>query len=69
MSQSPVHDESARPGPDPEARQNAEPLAAELLPAERSRFSRWLARFGLGEAPDPLLGPARPTAPERRLPM
>lgn len=65
MSQSPVHDESARPGKDSEARPSAEPLAAEQLPAERSRFSRWLARFGLGEAPDPLLGPARPAASER----
>jgi len=25
------------------------------LPAERSRFSQWLARFGLGEIPHPLL--------------
>jgi hypothetical protein len=69
MSQSPVQDESARPGKDPEAREEAEPLAPEQLPAERSRFSRWLARFGLGEAPDPLLGPARTAASERRLRM
>jgi hypothetical protein len=29
------------------------------LPVERSKFSRWLASFGLGEAPDPLLRPAK----------
>ena len=69
MSHSPVHDDAAQPGPEPEARPSTESLPAEQLPAERSRFSRWLARFGLGEAPDPLLGPARPSAPARRLPM
>ncbi len=36
----------------------------EELPAERSRFSRWLASFGLGETPIPLLRPRRvPTQP------
>ncbi len=38
--------------------------AREELPAERSRFSRWLASFGLGETPIPLLRPRRvPTQP------
>ena len=30
------------------------------LPAERSKFSRWLASFGLGETPFPLLRPTKP---------
>jgi hypothetical protein len=30
------------------------------LPADRSKFSRWLASFGLGETPIPLLRPAKP---------
>jgi hypothetical protein len=33
--------------------------AAEELPAERSKFSRWLASFGLGETPIPLLRPRK----------
>jgi hypothetical protein len=45
-----------------------EPLAAEQLPAERSRFSRWLARFGLGEAVAPLLRPSRARTPTSRPP-
>jgi hypothetical protein len=40
------------------------------LPAEpaveRSRFSQWLASFGLGEFQNPLLTRARPPAPRRR---
>lgn len=32
----------------------------EGLPAERSKFSRWLASFGLGETPIPLLRPRKP---------
>lgn len=35
------------------------------LPSERSRFSRWLARFGLGELTETLLRPAEPHAPRR----
>jgi hypothetical protein len=35
------------------------------LPPELSQFSRRLASFGLGEAPDPLLTPVRP-AKQRR---
>ncbi len=29
------------------------------LPVERSKFSRWLATFGLGELPNPLLKPIK----------
>jgi len=36
------------------------------LPAERSEFSQRLASFGLGEAPDPLLKPAKPPQGSRR---
>jgi hypothetical protein len=32
-------------------------------PAERSRFSQWLASFGLGEFQNPLLTRARPPLP------
>jgi hypothetical protein len=63
MSQTPVPNESAQPtGVTPEER--VEPLEAEQLPEDRSRFSRWLAKFGLGEAVAPLLRPsrARPTS-------
>jgi hypothetical protein len=35
----------------------AQPLAE--LPVERSRFSRLLARFGLGELTDPILRPTK----------
>jgi len=31
----------------------------EELPSERSKFSRWLASFGLGETPIPLLRPKK----------
>jgi len=33
----------------------------EELPSERSKFSRWLASFGLGETPIPLLRPRKHT--------
>jgi hypothetical protein len=33
---------------------------------ERSRFSQWLASFGLGELQNPLLTRARPPVPRRR---
>jgi hypothetical protein len=64
------------PGPDPSAQAGNgttdEPLptsgAGEPLPepaVERSRFSQWLASFGLGELQNPLLTRARPPAPRR----
>ena len=37
------------------------PASAELR-IERSRFSRLLARFGLGELTDPILRPTKPSA-------
>ena len=33
----------------------AEPVMRAANPVERSRFSQWLASFGLGEIPMPLL--------------
>lgn len=33
---------------------------------ERSRFSQWLASFGLGEFQNPLLTRTRPPVPRRR---
>lgn len=41
-----------------------EPFAEPAV--ERSRFSQWLASFGLGELQDPLLTRARPPVPPRR---
>jgi hypothetical protein len=35
------------------------PMGAEELPSERSKFSQWLASFGLGETPIPLLRPKK----------
>ena len=49
-----VTDEPQRVEPPAEQNPPAE------LPAERSKFSRWLASFGLGETPIPLLRPAKP---------
>ena len=64
------------PGPNPPAEAGDgttdEPLPAPVSgeavaePAvERSRFSQWLASFGLGELQNPLLTRARPPAPRR----
>ena len=39
--------------------------AASEPAVERSRFSEWLASFGLGELQNPLLTRARPPAPRR----
>jgi hypothetical protein len=64
-----------QPEPDPVSpvgtRATEEPAdAAGELPleptVERSRFSQWLASFGLGELQNPLLTRARPPAPRRR---
>ena len=44
------------------------PAPAEAPPepaVERSRFSQWLASFGLGELQNPLLTRARPPVPRR----
>jgi hypothetical protein len=63
------------PEPDPAApvgtRTSEEPATSggEVPPeraAERSRFSQWLASFGLGELENPLLTRTRPPAPRRR---
>jgi hypothetical protein len=50
-----------RPGdalPAAGAPSEADPATPEL-PSERSRFSHWLASFGLGEATIPLLRPVK----------
>jgi hypothetical protein len=39
--------------------------AASEPAVERSRFSEWLASFGLGELQNPLLTRARPPVPRR----
>jgi hypothetical protein len=65
-----------QPGPDPSAKAGSgttdEPLSTSApgapLPepaAGRSRFSQWLATFGLGELQNPLLTRTRPPAPRR----
>jgi len=41
----------------------ADPVAEPAV--ERSRFSQWLASFGLGELQNPLLTRARPSEPRR----
>jgi hypothetical protein len=60
-----------RPALDTQARQNAppgvggdddEPRPSAELRVERSRFSRLLARFGLGELTDPILRPTKHSA-------
>ena len=64
------------PGPDPSLARG-DGTSEESLPAapasdpgnepavERSRFSQWLASFGLGELQNPLLTRARPPVPRR----
>jgi hypothetical protein len=52
----PVHQEETLPVED--ASPNADPASPEL-PSERSRFSRLLASFGLGEGTIPLLRPLK----------
>ncbi len=52
-----LKDEAAAPVP--------EAIPSPELPLERSRFSRWLASFGLGESTLPLLRPHKsPRPPE-----
>lgn len=61
------------PGPDPlldagnaTSDDSPPPDEAASEPAvERSRFSQWLASFGLGELQNPLLTRARPPVPRR----
>ena len=61
MAQRPALDNSA--GPEVPSGADGDPggrPAAELR-SERSRFSRLLARFGLGELTDPILRPTKPS--------
>jgi hypothetical protein len=50
-----ISNQQADVGPGPQAG------GPEELPSERSKFSRWLASFGLGEAQIPLLRPRKHT--------
>ena len=67
MTQQPLPDPAAPAG---DATDDSAASAASELPAEpaieRSRFSQWLASFGLGEVQNPLLTRTRPPAPRRR---
>jgi hypothetical protein len=63
MAQRPVPHISALP----EAQKSAQPDHSAARPSaelriERSRFSRLLARFGLGELTDPILRPTKRSA-------
>jgi hypothetical protein len=61
MAQRPTINPSADAEVAPGAETEVDRPSAEL-PMERSRFSRWLARFGLGELTDPILRPTKPSA-------
>jgi hypothetical protein len=52
--------------PPDRATASAVDAAAEPPAVERSRFSQWLASFGLGELQNPLLTRARPPVTPRR---
>ena len=65
MAQRPAVETPAGPeAPSGVDRQDTVRPSAELR-VERSRFSRFLARFGLGELTDPILRPAKPPAEQR----
>jgi hypothetical protein len=53
--------------PDQPANGGSNPTSSDgaKRPVELSKFSQWLASFGLGEAPDPLLTEARPPVKRR----
>ena len=67
MTQHPGPDQSAQAGDrttdDSPAAPRTDVLAEPAV--ERSRFSQWLASFGLGEFQNPLLTRTRPAAPRR----
>jgi hypothetical protein len=52
-------------GKSEDANEATAPETGTDLPVELSQFSRRLASFGLGEAPDPLLTEARPPSKRR----
>jgi hypothetical protein len=65
MTQQPNPESASNPG---DAQNDASPAGFDSLPpaepaVERSRFSQWLASFGLGELQHPLLTRARPPRP------
>lgn len=61
----PPHEVVGSAGTSEGADQADAPEAKRELPVELSQFSRRLASFGLGEAPDPLLTEARPPSKRR----
>ena len=69
MTQHPDPDRSAQAGTgttgDTEPTPGDASASAAEPAVERSRFSQWLASFGLGELQNPLLTRARPAAPRR----
>jgi hypothetical protein len=65
MAQQPALDTPAAPeAPSGAGGQDVVRPSAELR-VERSRFSRFLARFGLGELTDPILRSAKPPAEQK----
>jgi hypothetical protein len=68
MPQEPLPDSGAPSGTG--ATDTSPSAEADQLPpepaVERSRFSQWLASFGLGEFQNPLLTRTRPPAPRHR---
>lgn len=70
MAQQPIshvlgHPDAPERAPNEAARSDVARPSAELR-IERSRFSRLLARFGLGELTDPILRPTRHSAERGR---
>jgi hypothetical protein len=68
MNQDPQPDPAnvgSRAGEEPSAEPAGEVPAEPTV--ERSRFSQWLASFGLGELQNPLLTRTRPPAPRRQV--
>jgi hypothetical protein len=62
MAQRPALDTPAGPEAPPSADGQDTVRPSAELRIERSRFSRLLARFGLGELTDPILRPTKPSA-------
>ena len=60
MAQRPALNPPAGPEAPPGATGQETIRPSAELRIERSRFSRLLARFGLGELTDPILGPTKP---------
>jgi hypothetical protein len=61
MSSEPLPEHPA----DSQDQSDLKPLETAELPGALSKFTQWLASFGLGESPDPLLTDTRPPAKRR----